>query len=85
MVSYLDEGLNYALEIADEDADKIIEAFVSIYPELTESIMRAVRQIEERGIHTRSLKIARTMIQAGASIERVARWTGLSEASIRSL
>ena len=59
--------------------------------------MRAVQQLEERGrqegreegmqegMQTRSLEIARNMFQAGEPIERVARWTGLSEASIRSL
>ena len=51
--------------------------------------MRAVQQIEARGeIRGRQeekLNIARNMFQAGEPIERVARWTGVSEASIRSL
>ena len=39
----------------------------------------------QQGMQTRSFEIARNMFQAGEPIERVARWTGLSEASIRSL
>ena len=39
----------------------------------------------QEGRQEEKLGIARTMYQAGEPIERVARWTGLSEASIRSL
>ena len=39
----------------------------------------------ERGRQEEKLGIARTMYRSGESLERVARWTGLSEASIRSL
>ena len=39
----------------------------------------------QQGMQARSFEIARNMLQAGEPIERVARWTGLSEASIRSL
>ena len=112
-VPYLKEIVLYCLEVADADADKIIEALASIDPNLNEPIMRAVQQIEakgrqegiqkgmqegmqegrqegmqkgmQKGMQTRSLEIARNMFQAGEPIERVARWTGLSEASIRSL
>ena len=42
-------------------------------------------QLIQEGMQTRSLEIARNMFHAGEPIERVARWTGLSEASIRSL
>ena len=90
---YFEEGMIYCLEVAAGDANKIIEAFASINQQLNEAIMRAVQQIEERGeargeargMQIRSLEIARNMFQAGEPIERVARWTGLSEASIRSL
>ena len=48
-VPYLNEGLIYALEVGKEEADKIIEAFFSTYPELKEAIMQAIRQVERRG------------------------------------
>ena len=92
-VVYVEEAIIYCLEVANVNADALIEAFASIDPTLNEPLMNAARQIEERGeargrqegMQTRSLEIARNMFQAGEPIERVARWTGLSEASIRSL
>ena len=39
----------------------------------------------EQGRQEEKLGIARTMYRSGEPLERVARWTGLSEASIRSL
>ena len=92
-VPYFKECVLYCLEVVNADADTIIEALASIDPKLNEPIMRAVQQLEERGrqegrqegMQTRSLEIARNMFQAGEPIARVARWTGLSEASIRSL
>ena len=97
-VSYLEESLLYCLEVADEDADKIIEAFASIDPKLNEPIMRAVQQIEERGrqegrqegmlqgMQTRSLEIARNMLhQLGLGIEIVQRATGLSREELARL
>ena len=39
----------------------------------------------ERGMERERETIARTMYHAGEPLESVARWTGLSEASIRSL
>ena len=84
-VVYVEEAIIYCLEVANVNADALIEAFASIDPTLNEPLMNAARQIEERGRQTRSLEIARNMFQAGEPIERVARWTGLSEASIRSL
>ena len=44
-----------------------------------------IQEGRQEGMQTRSLEIARNMFHAGEPIERVARWTGLSEASIRSL
>ena len=54
------------------------------------SVTQAIRQEGRRegiqeGIQQERLGIARNMFHAGEPIERVARWTGLSEASIRSL
>jgi len=96
-VCYLQEAFLYCLEVADADADTLIEAFASIDPKLNEPIMRAVQQIEARGEARGEVRgevrgrqeekqgIARNMFQAGEPIEKVARWTGLSEASIRTL
>ena len=52
---------------------------------MQQGIQQGMQQGREQGMQARSLEIARTMFQAGEPIERVARWTGLSEASIRSL
>ena len=56
-----------------------------MFTKSNEPIMRAVQQIEARGRQKEKLGIARTMFQAGEPIEKIARWTGLNEASIRSL
>ena len=40
---------------------------------------------KQEGKQAREIEIARTMYRSGEPLERVARWTGLSEASIRSL
>ena len=50
-----------------------------------EYIDKGIEQGIERGRQEEKLGIARTMYRSGESLERVARWTGLSEASIRSL
>ena len=47
--------------------------------------MNVTQAIREEGRQEEKLGIARTMFQSGKPIDRVARWTGLSEASIRSL
>ena len=62
-IPYLNEGFIYALEISKEEANKILYAFVSTYPELKKGIMQAIRKIEEKskakhrkeGIQTRNL------------------------------
>ena len=46
-VNDLKASLNYALEVANENADTIVEAFVSTYPEIKESIMLTIRPIEK--------------------------------------
>ena len=46
---------------------------------------RGRQEGRQEGRQAEKLGIARTMYQAGEPIERVSRWTGLSEASIRSL
>jgi len=46
---------------------------------------RGRQEGRQEGMQARSLEIARNMYRAGEPLDRVARWTGLSEASIRSL
>ena len=50
-----------------------------------QGMQQGVQQGVQQGIQQEKLGIARTMFQEGEPIEKVARWTGLSEASIRSL
>ena len=52
---------------------------------IDKGIEQGIEQGMERGRQEEKLGIARTMYRSGESLERVARWTGLSEASIRSL
>ena len=47
--------------------------------------MSVTQAIREEGRQAEKLGIARVMLQTGESIEKIARWPGLSEASIRSL
>ena len=93
-VSYFKEIVLYCLEVADADADKIIEALASIDPNLNEPIMRAVQQIEARGeargrqegMQTRNLEIAKTMLrQLHLGVEVVEQATGLSRQEIARL
>ena len=50
-----------------------------------QGVQQGMQQGMQQGIQQEKLGIARTMFQEGEPIEKVARWTGLSEASIRSL
>ena len=51
-----------------------------------EKMMESIAQeYIDKGIERERETIARTMYHAGEPLDRVARWTGLSEASIRSL
>ena len=93
-VDYLDQGFVYALEVGKKKADEIIEAFVSIYPELKKAIMRAVLQAERRreakgmqqGRQEEKLGIARTMPQKlQLGIEIVQQATGLSKQELDRL
>ena len=47
--------------------------------------MSVTQAIREEGRQAEKLGIARVMLQTGESIEKIARWPGLSEAGIRSL
>ena len=52
---------------------------------MQQGVQQGMQQGMQQGIQQEKLGIARTMFQEGEPIEKVARWTGLSEASIRSL
>ena len=52
---------------------------------MEQGMQQGMQQGIQQGIQQEKLGIARTMFQAGEPIEKVARWTGLNEASIRSL
>ena len=100
-VPYLNEGLIYALEVGKEEADKIIEAFFSTYPELKEAIMQAIRQVERRGEvkgrqegikqgrqegrQEEKLGIARNMLRKGYTFGAIEELTGLSSERLQSL
>ena len=98
---YIKRAIEYLVEVGYYTEEELLAAFAKISNKLKEIMLTTRQRIEERGIQqgikqgmqqgreqgmqARSLEIARTMFQAGEPIERVARWTGLSEASIRSL
>ena len=58
-----------------KEKEKMMESIAQEY------IDRGMQEGMQKGLET----TARNMFQAGEPIERIARWTGLSEASIRSL
>ena len=62
-----------------KEKEKMMESIAQEY------IDKGIEQGMERGRQEEKLGIARTMYRSGEPLERVARWTGLSEASIRSL
>ena len=62
-----------------KEKEKMMESIAQEY------IDKGIERGMERGRQEEKLGIARTMYRSGESLERVARWTGLSEASIRSL
>ena len=91
-IPYVEEGAYYILTV-DRSATTLEKLKKNAEPQTQKTIMNAAQRLiqqgmqqgMQQGIQARSLEIARTMFQAGEPIERVARWTGLSEASIRSL
>ena len=62
-----------------KEKEKMMESIAQEY------IDRGMQEGMQEGMQTREIEIARNMYHAGEPLERVARWTGLSEASIRSL
>jgi predicted transposase/invertase (TIGR01784 family) len=85
---YIERSIEYLLEVGYHKEEDLVTAFEKT-PKLKETMLTTRQRIEERGRQEgrqeEKLGIARNMFQAGEPIERVARWTGLSEASIRSL
>ena len=89
---YIERSIEYLLEVGYHKEADLVAAFEK--PSKLKDIMLTTRErIEQRGMQqgmqqgmqARNLEIARNMFHAGEPIEKVARWTGLSEASIRSL
>ena len=70
-----------------KEKEKMMESIAQEYIDkgIEQGIEQGMEQGIERGRQEEKLGIARTMYRSGESLERVARWTGLSEASIRSL
>ena len=95
-IPYAEIGFYYILAV-DASADTLEKLQKNAEPKTKETIMNAAQRLiqqgvqqgmqqgMQQGIQQEKLGIARTMFQEGEPIEKVARWTGLSEASIRSL
>ena len=84
---------NIFIENEEMWADEIIETFISIYPELKETIMQAAIQLEKRGeargmqqgIQERNWEIAKTMIFSNEPKEKIHQFTGLGWGEIEKL
>ena len=91
--SYLSAMLTYVASLEASVGEKIYKFLEEIFTDKQNAIMTYGEQLRQegrqegmqKGMQTRSLEIARNMFQSGEPIASVARWTGLSEASIRSL
>ena len=86
---YLSIILTYVASLEAAVGEKIYKFLEEVLTDKQNSIMtygeKLRKEGKKEGRQEEKLGIARTMYQAGEPIERVARWTGLSEASIRSL
>ena len=87
--AYLRSMLDYTASL-DPRAGKIWFKFLKeVLENKQDTIMtygeQLIQEGRQEGRQARSLEIARNMYQSGEPLERVSRWTGLSEASIRSL
>ena len=82
---YISAILTYVASLEEAAGKKIYKFLEEVFTEKQSIIMTYGEHLIQEGMQTRSLEIARNMFQSGESIERVSRWTGLSEASIRSL
>ena len=87
--AYLRSMLDYTASL-NPRAGKIWFKFLKeVLENKQDNIMTYGEQLIQQGVQqgeqARSLEIARNMYQSGEPLERVSRWTGLSEASILSL
>ena len=89
--------LTYVASLEAAVGEKIYKFLEEIFTDKQNAIMTYGEQLRQEGMQKgmqkgrqegrqeEKLGIARNMFQAGEPIERVARWTGLSETSILSL
>ena len=82
--------LTYAVSLSKAEAgEKIFKFIEEILTDKTDVIMTYGEQLalkgRQEGRQTRNLEIAQSMLQEGEPVEKIIRWTGLSEESIRSL
>ena len=91
---YIIAMLTYAASLSKAEAGERIFKFIEeIFTDKTDVIMTYGEQLAlkgrqeglQEGRQTRSLEIAQSMLQEGEPVEKIIRWTGLSEESIRSL
>ena len=52
---------------------------------IKESLQKGLRKGRQEGIQARNLEIAKQMLQEGEPMEKIQKWTGLSEAEINAL
>ncbi|MHA7877924.1 MAG: hypothetical protein ACX93T_03330, partial [Bacteroidota bacterium] len=87
-------GIHYILGVESKhSSDKVIEAITAIAPNKQEEIMTALQQLEKRseqrgikrGIQARNVEIARRMLLANETKEKIHQFTGLSWVEIEAL
>jgi predicted transposase YdaD len=88
--AYLNAGLDYALDVGKDKAEEIIDAFVSIYPELKETIMTAAQQLRkegmQQGIRKEKMEIAKSMLaELYLDMSTVAKITGLPKEELEKI
>ena len=94
---YLSSILTYVASLEAAAGERIYKFLEEVFTDKQSILMTYGEQLRQEGRQEgkqegrqegrqeEKLGIARTMFQSGEPIDRVARWTGLSEASIRSL
>ncbi|MEL6539353.1 MAG: Rpn family recombination-promoting nuclease/putative transposase [Bacteroidota bacterium] len=88
---------DYIYNVSEEDPKKIVDIFVEVYPEQKEDIMTArikdrrdamqqgVRRGRREGMQEGRFDVARNMLQGGAPVAQVCKWTGLDAAYLNML
>ena len=73
----------------DSSADTLEKLQKNAEPKTKETIMNAaqrlIQQGMQQGIQQEKLEIAKQMLQDGESMEKIQKWTGLSETNINAL